>query len=118
MNRKLKDQVVTDLTQLRFILASMMSVVWTEKNKGQQDLKAHISRIGRTSDEVKALKDDEGLAPGTKCIVKGCDNKVGEGEFVGDLCTPCHLHLTTGKSYQSAAFRLAVDATHEYMRGK
>jgi len=31
-----------------------------------------------------------------KCIVKGCNNKKTEGEFVGDICRPCYEMLTTG----------------------
>ena len=33
----------------------------------------------------------------TKCIVKGCPNRQGEGMFEGVLCSPCHRMLTTGK---------------------
>jgi hypothetical protein len=32
-----------------------------------------------------------------KCIVQGCVNRVGEGGFVGSLCTPCHIMITTGE---------------------
>ena len=30
------------------------------------------------------------------CIVQGCVNKKSQGEFVGNLCSPCHHMLTTG----------------------
>lgn len=33
----------------------------------------------------------------TKCIVKGCTNQKNEGQFIGDLCFPCHQYLTTGE---------------------
>lgn len=32
-----------------------------------------------------------------KCLVKGCLNHYGEGVFRGELCSPCHEMLTTGK---------------------
>ena len=31
-----------------------------------------------------------------ECLVLGCTNKKHQGEFVGDLCGPCHNMLTTG----------------------
>lgn len=31
-----------------------------------------------------------------KCIVFGCTNHKYEGQFVGDLCRPCHYVITTG----------------------
>ena len=34
--------------------------------------------------------------PIMKCIVKGCDNHKGEGQFVNDICSPCHRMLTKG----------------------
>ena len=36
------------------------------------------------------------LVPHQKCIVKGCDNHSNHGEFVGDICKPCYVMLTTG----------------------
>lgn len=30
------------------------------------------------------------------CIVKGCLNGSTQGEFIGDLCAPCHKMITTG----------------------
>ena len=38
-----------------------------------------------------------GTSRSSKCIVKGCINRKTEGSFVGDLCGPCYLLLTTGK---------------------
>lgn len=29
-----------------------------------------------------------------KCVVKGCTNKTNEGNFVGDICAPCHEYMT------------------------
>ena len=31
------------------------------------------------------------------CIVKGCINDKSQGRFVGDLCSPCHAFIATGK---------------------
>jgi hypothetical protein len=32
-----------------------------------------------------------------KCIVHGCENHSDQGQFIGDLCMPCHMMITTGK---------------------
>lgn len=32
-----------------------------------------------------------------KCIVHGCTNCTDAGYFIGDLCTPCHAMITTGR---------------------
>ncbi|QIG72345.1 hypothetical protein EVB32_149 [Rhizobium phage RHph_TM39] len=32
-----------------------------------------------------------------KCLVHGCENHPSQGQFVGDLCLPCHSMITTGK---------------------
>ena len=45
-----------------------------------------------------------------KCIVKDCTNTDGPetgGEFIGDLCSPCHEYITTGKGVYSQAYRNA-----------
>lgn len=39
-----------------------------------------------------------------RCIVFGCLNYEGEGEFVGDLCYPCHRMLVSGILNPSSAF--------------
>ena len=31
-----------------------------------------------------------------KCLVKGCENHSDQGQFVGDLCLPCHDAITSG----------------------
>lgn len=31
-----------------------------------------------------------------KCIVKGCENHMSQGFFIGDLCAPCHKFLESG----------------------
>lgn len=41
----------------------------------------------------------------TKCIVKHCENTADEGEFVGDLCYPCHAFITTCTGTESQAYR-------------
>ena len=32
-----------------------------------------------------------------KCIVHGCTNHEHQGSFEGDMCSPCHRMITTGK---------------------
>lgn len=31
-----------------------------------------------------------------KCLVKACPNHSDEGQFIGDLCSPCHIALRDG----------------------
>lgn len=45
----------------------------------------------------------------TKCLVKGCENRKGQGRFIGDLCAPCHEMLTTGKIKFGNTFIHALD---------
>jgi len=37
------------------------------------------------------------MAAHFKCIVKDCHNFQDEGAFIGTLCKPCHVMLTTGE---------------------
>lgn len=46
-----------------------------------------------------------------RCIVKDCPNHTDEGNFVGDLCSPCRSYITTGRGRYSAAYRLAERTT-------
>ena len=46
---------------------------------------------------------------GTKCIVKGCTNHKEQGEFVGDLCKPCHTMITTGEIGSTNSFLKTVN---------
>jgi hypothetical protein len=39
-----------------------------------------------------------------KCIVKGCQNHKHQGQFVGDLCAPCHRMLCEGQCLPSTAW--------------
>lgn len=39
----------------------------------------------------------QGRDKSKKCLVHKCTNYKGEGGFVGDLCTPCHHVITTGR---------------------
>lgn len=43
-----------------------------------------------------------------KCIVLNCANHSEEGEFVGDLCAPCHQFVAEGKGRYSQAYRNAL----------
>jgi len=40
----------------------------------------------------------------TKCIVHECVNHKHEGQFVGEICKPCYIMLTTGKELDSFNF--------------
>lgn len=40
-----------------------------------------------------------------KCIVKDCVNQAHEGQFIGDLCNPCHEFVTTGSGIYSQVYR-------------
>lgn len=45
-----------------------------------------------------------------RCIVKDCTNSSHPetgGEFIGDLCSPCHQYITTGEGVWSQAYRNA-----------
>ena len=44
-------------------------------------------------------------ANGTQCLTLNCTNHVGEGMFVGDLCSPCHEYLTTMRGKNSQLYR-------------
>jgi hypothetical protein len=48
------------------------------------------------------------MMAGARCVVKGCANRSDQGTFVGDICSPCHLFLMTGRGTTSAVFRLAA----------
>jgi len=40
-----------------------------------------------------------------KCIVKDCQNQGNKGEFIGELCVPCHEFITQGKGVHSQIYR-------------
>lgn len=42
-----------------------------------------------------------------KCIVNNCNNYTDQGEFVGELCSPCYRALTTGDTTNTAVYWLA-----------
>ena len=39
-----------------------------------------------------------------KCIVHGCSNRADQGRFVGEMCSPCHTMITTGKVMPTDSF--------------
>ena len=53
-------------------------------------------QIGDNGKNIRFVKMSK-LVPHQKCIVKGCDNHSNHGKFVGDICKPCYVMLTTGK---------------------
>lgn len=46
-----------------------------------------------------------------RCIVHNCENHPSQGEFVGNMCSPCHSFITTGRGTFSQAFRNGVLAS-------
>jgi len=40
-----------------------------------------------------------------RCMIPGCLNHTDEGDFVGDLCAPCHSYLVLNKGVHSQAYR-------------
>lgn len=40
-----------------------------------------------------------------KCLVKDCENYLGEGQFIGPMCAPCHKYYETGIPNNSQAER-------------
>lgn len=48
------------------------------------------------------------LIENIKCLVRDCENRKGQGEFIGDLCAPCYYVLTGKevKPYSVAAVRI------------
>ncbi len=40
----------------------------------------------------------------SNCQVKGCSNKQTEGQFVGQLCLPCHTMLGRGEISNTTSF--------------
>ena len=55
----------------------------------------------RMQEEIDELRQGEHI----KCIVKDCQNHIGQGRFVGNLCSPCHEFLSTGNGVYSQAYR-------------
>jgi len=55
---------------------------------------------------------------GTPCITLNCPNRVGQGMFVGDLCSPCHSYLTTMSGRYSQLYRntMSDDAYEKRMQ--
>lgn len=53
-----------------------------------------------------------------RCIVKNCTTTSDSdlGEFVGDLCAPCHQFITTGDGKYSQAYTNGVDAAMNHLR--
>lgn len=45
-----------------------------------------------------------------RCIVLECTNHTDEGDFVGELCSPCHGFITKGTGTHSQAYRNAITA--------
>lgn len=46
-----------------------------------------------------------------KCIVKGCTNRKGQGNFNGEICSPCYIMLEEGRIGPTTAW-FAVEITN------
>lgn len=52
-----------------------------------------------------------------QCIVYNCFNKANEGLFIGEICGPCHAHITEkpkGKQGYSQAWRNSIETAEKY----
>jgi hypothetical protein len=52
----------------------------------------------RKTEEIGQMPDNN------KCIVHGCSNHADQGRFVGEMCSPCHIMITTGKMMPTDSF--------------
>lgn len=49
-----------------------------------------------------------------KCLVKDCENHLGEGLFIGPMCAPCHKYYETGVFNSSqAAWNKGIELDEE-----
>lgn len=57
----------------------------------------------------------ERLTPYTpnKCLVHGCGNTSDQGQFVGEICSPCYEFITTGEGRHSSVYRNATKELQE-----
>ena len=53
-----------------------------------------------------------------RCIVLNCENHTNEGDFVGELCSPCHGYITKGTGTCSQAYRNAVETVLNIMKSR
>lgn len=77
---KLEQELRKEATRLTTIFESLINA--------QKDALNDVMRERRNP--LAAFDDN----PRT-CLVKGCENKSTEGQFVGDLCASCHEHLAS-----------------------
>jgi hypothetical protein len=54
---------------------------------------------------VDRCPDGPRLRGARRCLIPGCANHTDEGDFVGDLCGPCHSYLVKNKGVHSQAYR-------------
>lgn len=60
--------------------------------------------MGR-SREVAAGRSLSHLQDARRCLIPGCLNHTDEGNFVGDLCSPCHAYVVLNSGTHSQAYR-------------
>jgi hypothetical protein len=53
-----------------------------------------------------------------RCLVLNCENHTDEGDFVGDLCSPCYGFITKGTGTCSQAYRNAMATAVNILGGK
>ncbi len=51
-----------------------------------------------------------------KCIIFNCSNKSSQGEFVGNLCKPCHDYICFEKGISSQAYRNYIEYNKNIMK--
>ena len=66
-----------------------------------------INRINE-EEALQKLKE-KNVLPTRKCIVKDCKNHEHQGDFVGNLCAPCHHFISEGSGTCSQAYRNALN---------
>lgn len=52
-----------------------------------------------------------------ECLVQGCENKRSQGEFVGDICKPCHTFITRSEGTNNQVYKNAVKSAYERLIG-
>jgi hypothetical protein len=113
---KLKDMVIDDLVESPYVTikASLLcgrkevsSVIETLKNGKvglDRDVLIEVKYVLSNPlydstvrcAKARAVIDNHFGVSRRKCLVAGCTNHTDEGQFVGDLCGPCHSMITSG----------------------
>jgi hypothetical protein len=57
---------------------------------------------------MKTIEGFVHLRGAKRCVVPGCVNHTDEGDFVGELCAPCHSYIVHNEGTHSQAYRNEV----------